>query len=87
MLALLTAEEIAKATDDLTGIANIRAINRLYRDQDDPHLWPIWSRFNATEQAIRRAQRFRREYSCVMEGLEYCLLLDHIISEIVNNST
>jgi len=34
----LTAEQIADLTDEKEGIANIRAINKLYRAQDESHL-------------------------------------------------
>ena len=79
----LTCEEIASATDDLNGIANIKAINKLYREQDESHLYPINGRFNATERAIRKARDFQRGSGAVY-GLEYAYLLDEIISKIVN---
>ena len=79
----LTCEEIASATDDLNGIANIKAINKLYREQDESHLYPTNGRFNATERAIRKARDFQRDSGAVY-GLEYAYLLDGIISEIVN---
>jgi len=37
----LTAEQIAEKTDCKDGIANIRAINKLYRQQDNSHLYPV----------------------------------------------
>ena len=52
----LTAEKIAELTDHKDGIANIRAINTLYRAQDESHLWPVRGRFNVTERAIRKAR-------------------------------
>jgi len=82
----LTAEKIAELTDEKEGIANIRAINKLYREQDESNLWPINNRFNVTDRAIRRAQRFQRESGSACYGLEYCYLLESILSEIVNNS-
>ena len=76
----LTAEKIAELTDHKDGIANIRAINRLYRAQDESHLWPVRGRFNVTERAIRKARKF----DCPVYGLEYCYMLEGIISQIVN---
>ena len=79
-----TAEQIAVETDDKNGLANIRAINKAYRAQDDSHLWPINNRFNATERAIRQARKLQRESGAIY-GLEYCYLLDSLISTIVNS--
>jgi len=84
MTEILTSEEIAELTQDLDGLANIRAINKLFRNQGDSHLWPIRGRFNATERAIRKARQFQKDSGAVY-GLEYCYLLDHIISSIVND--
>ena len=80
----LTPEQIAEYTDDLNGLANIRAINKLYREQDESYLWPINNRFNVTERAIRKARQFQRDAGAVY-GLEYSLLLDSIMSNIVNS--
>jgi hypothetical protein len=81
----LTAEQIAKACEDLNEVANIRAINKIYRDQDESHLFPIRGRFNATERAIRKARVYQRDAGGVY-GLEYCYLLETIISDIVNHA-
>ena len=40
---------------------SIRQINALFRARDESHLFPVNNRFNATERAIRRLQRLRRE--------------------------
>jgi hypothetical protein len=40
MTHILTAEQIAHATDETEGQANKRAINALYMDQDESYLWP-----------------------------------------------
>jgi len=77
---MLTPYEIADMTDDKQGLANIRAINKLFRKQDESRLYPINGRFNATERAIRQMRKF----DCPVYGLEYCLGLDGLISEIVN---
>jgi len=77
----LTPEEIADKTDHKDGLANIRAINKLFRAQDDSYLWPICDQFNATNRAIRRI----RKQGYALAGLEYCLAIETEISEIVNN--
>jgi len=84
MTTCLTAEQIAKETDHLEGIANIRAINKRYRAQDDSSLWPILGRFNVTERAIRRVRR-SVHYNDAILGLEYCYALEFEMSQIVND--
>jgi hypothetical protein len=79
----LTAEQIADCTKDLEGLAERRAINKLYRAQDESHLWPILGRFNVTERAIQRVNKYERDAGAV-NGLEYCYMLESIVSEIVN---
>jgi hypothetical protein len=81
---MTTPEQIAKQTDHLSGLANTRAINKIFREQDDSHLWPIRGRFNVTERAIRKARQFQRDTGAVY-GLEYAYLLDSIIGQEVNN--
>lgn len=80
---MLTAEQIAERTEGKDGVANIRAINALYRAQDDSHLWPINGRFNATNRALRRVGELRREQGGIY-GLEYCYAIEAEISTIVN---
>ena len=63
---------------------SVRQINAYFRKHDDSHLWPICGRFNATERAIRRIRRYRRDGMEVCGGLEYYLTLEREISEIVN---
>lgn len=79
-----TAEQIANETDHLDSLANIRAINRIYRDIDDSHLYPINGRFNATERAIRQVRKLAK-YNGPFYGLEYCYMLESKINEIVNS--
>lgn len=81
----LTSDQIAVQCDNLDGLANIKAINKLFREQDESHLFPIRGRFNATDRAIRKARVFQRDSGAVY-GLEYAYLVDGIISDIVNNS-
>ncbi len=81
---MLTPYQIAERAERYEGRANIAAINRLFRRQDESHLWPINGRFDATERAIRRLRRLAREGACIEGGLEYALALDAEISTIVN---
>jgi len=81
----LTPDQIADLAADKAGQANIRAINALFRKQDESNLWPISGKFNATNRAIRRANQFQRESGDVY-GLEYAYLVDSILSEIVNSA-
>ena len=80
----LTAEQIADKTDHLDGVANIRAINKLYRAQDESDLYPVMGDFDVTERAIRRVRKFNHESGCPSSGLEYCYQLEAEISTIVN---
>lgn len=63
---------------------SIRQINAYFRKNDDSHLWPICGKFNASERAIRRLRKLKREGLVVNDGLEYYLALDAEISRIVN---
>jgi hypothetical protein len=83
---ILTAEEIAAMVESLSGQAERRAINQIYRTQDESHLWPIHGRFNATNRAIRRARDFERESGVALYGLEYCYILESALSDIVNGA-
>ena len=64
---------------------SVRQINAYFRQHEESHLWPILGRFNATERAIRRIRRRRREGLEVHPGLEYYLTLEREITEIVND--
>jgi hypothetical protein len=82
----LTPEQIAKEAESFTEpIANRIKINKLYCNQDESHLWPIRGKFFATHVAIERAQKFMNETGEYLTGIEYSLLIDSILSEIVNN--
>ena len=81
---MLTPYQIAERAERFDGIQNRAEINRLFRKQDESHLYPICGRFDATERAIRRLQRLQREGLCIEDGLEYALALDETISNIVN---
>lgn len=83
---IMTAEQIAKVCENISNPrANRTAINRLFRDQDDSHLWPINGRFSVIERAIKHAQWFNRETGIDMVGLEYALFLEAEESRIVND--
>ena len=84
MREILTPEKIAESCDDLNGVKNITAINKLYRAQDESNLWPISGRFNCTERAIRQARKYQAASGAVY-GYEYSMLIDQLISDIVNN--
>lgn len=64
---------------------SIRQINAYFRKNDDSHLWPICGRFNATERAIRRLRRMRRQGLDINSGYEYYLSLESEIIRIVND--
>ena len=83
---MLTPYQIAKTTNELTGRANTIAINRLYRAQDESHLWPLRNRFDATERAIRRARNIMLDCGHDCEGLQYALTIDAELSTIVNGA-
>jgi hypothetical protein len=80
----LTAEQIARRAEDYTGNAAVAVMNRLFRRQDESHLYPICGCFNVTERAIRRIRDARRDGLVIDDGLEYALALDAEISRIVN---
>ena len=82
---MLTPDQIAKKTDHCEGLRNRAAINRLFRAQDENHLYPVRGRFDATERAICRLRRLQRDGLVLNDGLEYALALDAEISEIVNS--
>lgn len=79
MAEILTPYQIADRA------SSTREINRLFRAQDDSHLYPINGRFNVTERAIRRTRAHFRECGLVCDGLEYCLALDAEMFRIVNS--
>ena len=81
ILGMMT--EIADEAAKYKGRANIAAINRQFRQQDESHKWPIQGMFNATERAIRRLRRTYRHEEPIY-GLAYALALDAEISRIVN---
>ena len=67
-----------------TTLSSIRGINKLMRDRDDSHLYPICGHFNATDRAIRWFSRVYFPANGPCSNLEYALGLDAKISEYVN---
>ena len=63
---------------------SIRDINAAFRAVDDSHLWPICGKFNATERAINRIRRWRRQGMIINSGNEYAETLRLEIAHIVN---
>ena len=82
----MNLDAIVERAERYTGRANRTAINRAFRAADASHLWPIYGRFDATERAIRRVQRFMRDGGYNLEGLEYALAVDAELSAIVNST-
>ena len=82
----MNLEAIVERAERYSGRANRAAINRAFRAADESHLWPVRGRFNATERAIRRVQRFMHESGEALTGLAYALLLDGELSRVVNEA-
>jgi hypothetical protein len=61
----------------------VKQINKAFRKRDESHLFPINGEFNATDRAIRRLNKVRKDID--MDGLEYELALEQEISRIVNS--
>ncbi len=64
----------------------IADINRLFREHDESHLWPVLGRFNATERAIRRIRRNILRHIGSTGGCEYACILDAEIAQIINSN-
>jgi hypothetical protein len=79
----LTPEEIVSKSEAGIGDA-IKAINKLYRLQDESHLWPICGEFSVTDRAIRKVRAFEAQ-SDKLCPLGYALAVDAEISRIVND--
>jgi hypothetical protein len=82
-MKIKTAEEIVKIAEEKTNnyLGQKRIVNKLFRLQDDSHLWPIKNRFSVVERAIRKTRK--ADCDCL---LSYALTIENIKSEIVNNS-
>ena len=82
----LTAEEIVKQAEagNSSERAITTAINSMYRQQDESHLWPISGEFNVTERAVRHVREFER-LSDKLCPLGYALAIDAEMSRLVND--
>jgi hypothetical protein len=69
--------------DPLT-VRSIRLLNRLFRDADESHLWPIESAYNATERAIRWYRRVYLRANGPCMNCEYIAGVEDCISRMVN---
>ncbi len=63
---------------------SVHEINKLFRQYDESHLWPVCNQFNATNRAIRRLRRNVLPHIGPTGGIEYAYMLDEEISQIVN---
>jgi len=83
-----TGDDFDEITEgSLWNLLSVGGVNRIFRNADESHLYPVHGRFNATERAIRRLRRLRRDGLCLNDGYEYALALDTEIASIVNDST
>lgn len=64
---------------------SIREINKFFRSIDQSHLWPVRNKFNATERAIRKVRKFRKESMFDYDGPAYAHLIENELGSIVNN--
>ena len=74
-----------EAAEDYDGVAARRRINKVYRDHDESHLWPVNGRFNLTERAIRMVRRAEQKGMLLDDGLEYAMAIEMYMSKIVNS--
>lgn len=65
--------------------AEIVAVNREFRQNDQSHLWPIRNKFSVAERAIRQARSYLSEGVGCDSVEEYRALLDDLESSIVND--
>jgi len=85
---LKTGEEICNIAErrSKSPLGQRRIINKLFRLQDESHLFPINGKFNVTERSIRRINQIER-YNGTLNNLEYCYSLEGEMSNIVNDSS
>ena len=60
-------------------------INKLFRQYDESHLWPVCNEFDATQEAIDRLNSDILVHMGPTGGIEYAYMLDQEISQIVNS--
>ena len=69
-------------------VSNMRVaeVNKLFRQHDESHKWPVHGRFNVTERAIRRVRHNILRHIGSAGGCEYACILDAEIEQIVNSN-
>ena len=77
----LLAQATALAAAAYIG-ASASAINRVFRAQDESHLYPFCGRFNATERAIRKVRRQFAEAGLRCEGLDYANAIEATLTHL-----
>lgn len=65
------------------GDMSVKQINALFRENDESDKFPVYGQFNATERAIRRLRRKRREGLEVHAGLEYYLAIKNELFKVI----
>jgi hypothetical protein len=66
-------------------LKEIREINKIFREIDESHLYPIRGKFNATNRAINRARRFSKVNGAFSSTFEYKCFIEYEINRIVND--
>lgn len=59
-------------------------VNNQLLAKDDSDLWPINGKFNATKRAIKRVQKAMRDGLPIEDALEYTMIVENEITNIVN---
>ena len=60
-------------------------INKLFKQYDESHLWPVCNQFDATQKAIDRLNSEILPHMGPTGGIEYAYMLDQEVSQIVNS--
>ncbi len=60
-------------------------INKLFKQYDESHLWPVCNQFDATQVAIDRLNSEILPHMGPTGGIEYASMLDQETSNIVNS--
>ena len=65
--------------------AEVRSVNKVFREKDESHLWPICGRFSVAERAIRQARKLAGHNGAFGSAYEYQAVLEGLASGIVND--
>ena len=77
--------ELINIVVDQFSILGVRKLtNAVLRGVDNSKLWPIHSRFNVTDRAIRQCNKFERANGAVYD-YEYFMVVTGLITDIVNS--